>query len=66
MNANSGTVSAHDERIFLALFFRLGMKLRIDKYEAWNHERFIIDTAHQTVEESLRLLREQLGLVRKG
>lgn len=34
------------------------------QYEAWNRERLIIDTAHQTVEENLRLLREQLGLVR--
>ena len=32
------------------------------QYEAWNQVRIIIDTADQTVEESIQSLREQLGL----
>lgn len=34
------------------------------KYEVWDRERLIIDTAHQKVVESLRLLIELLGLKR--
>lgn len=34
------------------------------QYEAWDQERLVIDTAHQTVAESLRMLRGQLGLGR--
>lgn len=34
------------------------------QYEAWDRERLIIDTADQTVEESLRMLRERLRLGR--
>lgn len=32
------------------------------QYEAWDSERLIIDTAHKTVAESLRILRERIGL----
>ncbi|QHW30518.1 AAA family ATPase [Paenibacillus rhizovicinus] len=33
-------------------------------YEVWDRDRIVIDTAHQTVEESLMTLRAQLGMKR--
>ncbi|RKN79029.1 AAA family ATPase [Paenibacillus ginsengarvi] len=37
-------------------------KVKNRHYEAWDRDRIVIDTAHQTVDESLMALRERLGL----
>ncbi len=37
-------------------------KVKNRHYEAWDRDRIVIDTAHQSVDESLMALRERLGL----